>query len=510
LSFNLATILRESRQAHPDKPLCHVGDRTFSYAEIDRVSGQVAAGLDRLGIGRGDKVAVQLPNLPEFLFSYFGILKAGAVMVPLNPLLRSPEIAYHLQDCEAKLLITFEAAAEEALKATQDIPGLLATYVVSLARDAQRFPGTRPFDDLCAGPHSAEFGEHALTQADDTAVIIYTSGTTGKPKGAELTHFQMFMNCTTFGQLIALRDDDVIPVAQPMFHVFALSGLLNSAVRYGGTLALLSGFEIEAMLDVVANRRCTIFSGIPPMYIALLSADIGGRDLSALRVGLSGGSPIPAEVIRAVEAKFPTIVILEGYGLSEAGAPATYNISATERKAGSVGKPVWGVQVKVIDDDGTELSRGPGHIGEIVIRGHNVMKGYYRNPKATAEALRGGWFHTGDLGYRDEDGYLFIVDRKKDLIMRDGNKIYPREVEEALYEHPAISRAAVIGKPGETVGQDVRAFVVPKAGMTLTAEDVIAHCTQRLAAYKHPGEVRIVDSLPVGPTGKVAKKNLRV
>jgi len=246
------------------------------------------------------------------------------------------------------------------------------------------------------------------------------------------------------------------------------------------------------------------------MYIALLSADTGGRDLSALRVGLSGGSPIPAEVIRAVEAKFPPMVILEGYGLSEAGAPATHNINVTERKAGSVGKPVWGVQVKVIDDDGTELPRGPGHIGEILIRGHNVMKGYYRQPEATAEALRGGWFHTEDLGYLDEDDYLFIVDRKKDLIMRGGYKVYPREVEEALYEHPAIAQAAVIGKPGDTVGQEVLAFVAPKAGVTLTVDDVIAHCTQRLAAYKHPAEVRIVDTLPISPTGKVAKKNLRV
>jgi long-chain acyl-CoA synthetase len=510
VTFNLATILRESRHAHPDKPLCHVGDRTFSYADVDRASGQVAAGLRRLGIAAGDKVAVQLPNLPEFLFSYFGILKAGAVMVPLNPLLRAPEIAYHLQDCDAKLLITFESAAEEAVKAAQNTPGLLASYIVSAPLGEQTFTGTKPFGDLYATGDVEDAAEYRLTNADDTAVIIYTSGTTGKPKGAELTHFQMFMNCTIFGQLVALRDNDVVPVAQPMFHIFALSGLLNSTVRYGGTLVLLSGFEISTVLDVVANYRCTIFSGVPPMYISLLSADTGRQDLSSLRIGLSGGSPIPVEVIRAVEEKVPTMVILEGYGLSEAGTPVTYNISATERKAGSVGKPVWGVEVKVVDDDGAELHRGPAHIGEIVIRGHNVMKGYYRNPEATAEALRDGWFYTGDLGYRDKDGYLFIVDRKKDLIMRDGYKIYPREVEEALFEHPAVAQAAVIGKPGKSIGQEVLAFVVPKAGMTITPNDVITHCALRLAAYKHPGEVRIVDNLPVGPTGKVAKKELRV
>jgi long-chain acyl-CoA synthetase len=506
VSFNLATILRESRQTDPEKALCHNEDRTFGYAEVDQVSGCIATSLGRLRIRPGDKVAVQLPNLPEFLFSYFGILKAGAVMVPLNPMLRSPEISYHLQDCDAKLLITFETCAGEALKAAQEIPGLLATYIVTPSGSEQLPPGTRHFDELYAADDT---GELEPTNADDTAVIIYTSGTTGKPKGAELTHFQLFMNCTVFGELIGLSEDDVVPVVQPMFHVFALSGLLNTVVRYGGTLVLLPRFEIEAVLDTLAVYRCTIFSGVPTMYIALLGADIGGWDLSALRVGLSGGSPIPGDVIRAVEEKFPNMVILEGYGLSEAGPLTTYNISAEQRKVRSVGKPIWGVQVKVVDDNDAELPCGREHVGEIVVCGHNVMKGYYRNPEATADALRRGWFYTGDLGYRDDDGYLFIVDRKKDLIARGGYKIYPREVEEALFEHPLIAQAAVIGKPDEKMGQEVLAVVVARAGATLTPEDVIAHCAQRLAAYKHPSEVRIVDTLPIGPSGKVVKKQIR-
>ena len=506
MSFNLATMLRESRDAHPDKPLCHVGERTFSYAEVDQVSGRIANSLERLGIRPGDKVAVQLPNLPQFLFSYFGIVKAGAVMVPLNPQLRSPEVNYHLRDCDAKLLITFEASAEEALKGAQDIPGLLATYVVTLSGNNQCPAGTKSFDELCAAEDTRKLEP---TNADDTAVIIYTSGTTGKPKGAELTHFQLFMNCTIFGELIGFRDADVVPVVQPMFHMFALSGLLNAAVRYGGTLVLVPCFETEALLDTLADRRCTIFSAVPTMYVALLAADTGGCDLSALRVGLSGGSPIPGEVIRAVEEKFPTMVILEGYGLSET-AVTTFNISAARRKVLSVGKPIWGVQVKVVDENDAELPCGSDHVGEVVIRGHNVMKGYYRRPEATAEALRGGWFHTGDLGYRDDDGYFFIVDRKKDIIMGAGYKIYPREVEEALCEHPLIAQAAVVGRPDEKMGQEVLAFVVAKAGETLTPEDVIAHCTQRLAAYKHPSEVRIVDRLPTGPTGKVLKQELRL
>ncbi len=477
MSFNLATILRESRNAHPDRPLCHVGDLTFSYAGIDQVSERVASGLRRLGIQPGDKVAVQLPNLVEFVVAYFGILKAGAVMVPLNPLLRSSEVSYHLRDCQAKLLVTFEASADQALEAARVIPGLLATCVVYVPGNEQRLAGTTSFDELYA---TEDAGDFEPTHADDTAVIIYTSGTTGKPKGAELTHFQLFMNCTVFGQLVGFRDEDVVLVVQPMFHLFALSGLLNAAVRYGSSLALVSRFEIDTVLDVLPHRRCTIFPGVPPMYIGLLGADTGGRDLSALRVGLSGGSPIPGEVIRAVEEKFPTMVILEGYGLSETAPVATYNVSAAERKVLSVGKPIWGVQVKIVDDNDDELPCGPDHVGEIVVRGHNVRKGYYRNPEATAEVLRGGWFHTGDLGHRDDDGYFFIIDRKKDLIMRGGYKIYPREVEEALFEHPLIAQAAVIGTPDGASGQEVLAFVVAKAGQTLTAEDVTAYCDNRL------------------------------
>jgi long-chain acyl-CoA synthetase len=305
VSFNLATILRESRRANPGKPLCHVGDRTLSYGDVDQVSGCIATSLSRLGIKPADKVAVQLPNLPEFLFSYFGILKAGAVIVPLNTMLRSPEIRYHLQDCDAKLLITFETCAGEAIKAVKDIPGLLGLYSVTRTGNAQFLLGAKLFDELYCGDDT---GELEPTNADDTAVIIYTSGTTGKPKGAELTHHQLFMNCTVFGELIGLAETDVVPVVQPMFHLFALSGLLNMVVRYACTLVLLPGFEIDAVLNTLAAYRCTIFSGVPTMYIALLGAEIGGRDLSALRVGLSGGSPLPGAVIRAVEDKFPAMV----------------------------------------------------------------------------------------------------------------------------------------------------------------------------------------------------------
>ncbi|MBV9321922.1 MAG: AMP-binding protein, partial [Mycobacterium sp.] len=290
-------MLAESRAAHPDKPLCHIGDRTFSYAQVDEISGRIATSLRSLGVGRGDKVAVQLPNLPQFLFAYFGILKAGAVMVPLNPLLRAPEVRYHLQDSESRLLITFETFADEAVQGARDIEGL-QTYVVNLPGNDQRPGGTKHFDELY---FADDTGELEPTNADDTAVIIYTSGTTGKPKGAELTHFQLFMNCTFAGELFEFRDDDVGMAVLPMFHVFGLSSVLNVTVRFGGTMVLVPRFDPKTVIEELALHRCTIFSGVPTMYFALLQADTEGHDLSALRVGVSGGAAIPGEVIRAFE-----------------------------------------------------------------------------------------------------------------------------------------------------------------------------------------------------------------
>jgi len=340
-------------------------------------------------------------------------------------------------------------------------------------------------------------------------VIIYTSGTTGKPKGAELTHFQLYMNCTVAGELFGFRDDDIGVAVLPMFHVFGLSSVLNTAVRFGGTLVLIPRFEPDAVLDAIARYRCTIFSGVPTMYYTLLQADVASRDLSSLRVGISGGAAIPGEVIRAFEEKFPGVVILEGYGLSETASTTTFNVSAEQRKVLSIGKPIWGVEVRVVDEQDKPLPPGSENIGEIVIRGHNVMKGYYGNLAATAEAFRGGWFHTGDLAYADKDGYLFVVDRKKDMLIRGGYNVYPREIEEVLFGHPAVAEAAVVGKADPKLGEEILAFVVPKPGAEADPDDIMAYCRERLAAYKYPREVRIAEDLPKGPTGKILKRELR-
>ncbi len=506
MSFNLATMLRESALAHPDKPLVHIHDLTFSYAQVDEISGRVATSLLGGGLQPGDKVAVQLPNLPQFVFAYFGILKAGLVMVPLNPLLRAPEIAYHLDNCDARMLVTFEMFAEEAWKGVQQVGRPVTTYVVNLPGNDQRPDGTRHFDELYFAEDTREIEP---TMADDTAVIIYTSGTTGLPKGAELTHFQLYMNCTVAGDLFGFDDDDIGIAVLPLFHVFGLSSVLNVSVRFGGTIVLIPRFEPGQVVDAIERHRATIFSGVPTMYFALLQTDTAGRELSSLRVGVSGGAAIPGEVIRAFEEKVPGVVILEGYGLSESASTTTFNVNAEQRKVLSIGKPIWGVEVRVVDDEDKELPRGEEHVGEIVIRGHNIMKSYYNSPDATREVFRNGWFHTGDLAYRDDDGYLFVVDRKKDLIIRGGYNVYPREIEEVLFAHPAVAEAAVVGRRDDKLGEEVVAIVTVQPGASATPEEIIRYCRERVAAYKYPREVRIVDELPKGPTGKILKKELR-
>lgn len=506
MSFNLAAMLRESATAAPDKTLVYFGDQTLSHAHVDAMAGRVAAGLLGLGLEPGDKVAVQLPNVPEFLFGYFGILRAGLVMVPLNPLLTAHEIAYHLTDSDAKLLVTHEQFADAAQRGAQE-SGALPVYVVGTGTDDDARPGAaHRFDDLYA---SGTFPGLHPTSSDDTAVLLYTSGTTGKPKGAELTHFQLYMNCTVSGALFGFCADDIATAVLPLFHVFGLSSVLNVAVRYGGGLALVPRFDAQTVADTIERHRCTIFSGVPTMYVALLHLDTGDRDLSSLRAACSGGASMPGEVIQAFEEKFPGVVVLEGYGLSETASTATFNIDARQRKVLSVGRPIWGVEVRVVDPDDQELPPGEEHVGEIVVRGHNVMKGYYKRPEATAEALRDGWFRTGDLGHRDEDGYFYVVDRLKDLVIRGGYNVYPREIEEVLYAHPAVAEAAVVGRPDDRLGEEVRAYVALKPGAIATPDDLIAHCKHQLAAYKYPREVLLLDALPKGPTGKILKRELR-
>jgi long-chain acyl-CoA synthetase len=505
MSFNLATILTETTLAAPDAPAFRFGGSAASYRELDEQSGRLAAGLRAQGLRPGEVVALQLPNVPPFLTAYFGALRAGLVVLPLNPLLMAPELEYHLGDSAARLLIGFEGMHAEAAKACETLG--VPLYLAGVGPAGGSLPeGARPVSELF-GALSVESADIEPRDPGDTAVLIYTSGTTGKPKGAELTHFQLYMNCTIAGQLFGYHSDDVTLAVLPFFHVFGLSSVINVAVRYGGCLSIVPRFTPAGVLDALEGDRCTVIGGVPTMLHALAHQDITGRDLSALRVAVSGGASLPEDIMRTFEGKFG-IEVLEGYGMSETASSCSFNRPGDTR-ALSIGKPMWGVTMRVGDAADRPLPPGRENVGEILIRGHNVMKGYLERPEATAEALRGGWLHSGDLGYMDSDGFYFIVDRAKDLVIRGGYNVYPREIEEVLYAHPDIVEAAVIGKPDERLGEEVVAVVVPRPGSELSADDVIAYTRERLAAYKYPREIRFMTELPKGPSGKILKSALR-
>jgi len=366
--------------------------------------------------------------------------------------------------------------------------------------------GTRPFGELFGASPLDEPGGVPRAPGD-SAVLVYTSGTTGKPKGAELTHFQLYMTSTIAGGLFGVRTDDVVLAVLPFFHVFGLSSVINVFVRFGGCLSILPRFQPAAALDAIEADRCTVIGGVPTMLHALAQLDIADRDLSALRVAVSGGASLPEDIMRIFEDKY-RVEVLEGYGMTETASSCSFNRPG-DRKVLSIGRPLWGVRMRVADSSGRPLPAGREHVGEILIRGHNVMKGYLGRPEATAEALRGGWLHSGDLGYVDEDGFYFIVDRAKDLVIRGGYNVYPREIEEVLYAHPAILEAAVIGKPDERLGEEVVAVVALRPGHDASAEDIITYTRERLAAYKYPREIRFMAELPKGPSGKILKSALR-
>jgi long-chain acyl-CoA synthetase len=497
VSLNVATILRESVAGHPGRACLIIDGASITYAEVDLGSARVAAGLLALGMTRGDVVAVQLENCADFVFVYFGILRAGLVMAPMNPLLREQEIRHLVTDSGAKVLVTSSQHVGEVARAAAHVPVFvrggeeLPTGCASLAS----LYADHTFDDVVA------------TSSEDTAVLLYTSGTTGRPKGAELTHLQLLMNANTSGALFGFGPDDVSLGVVPFFHVYGLS-LIGVAVRYASTITVMPRFDVATAIDVMERDRVSIMFGVPTMYHALLQQDTSERDLSCFRLAVSGGAAIPGEILREVEDRYG-VLLLEGYGLSESCATATFNRSREDRRFLSIGKPIWGVEVHVVDDDARRLPRGAAHVGELVVRGHNVMKGYHNDPLATAETIRDGWLRTGDLGYEDEDGYLFIVDRKKDLVIRGGYNVYPREIEEVLYSHPGVSEAAVIGRPDDRLGEEVVAVVVARAGSDLAADELIDYCRQRLAAYKYPREIRFIEAMPLGPSGKILKKELR-
>jgi long-chain acyl-CoA synthetase len=495
--LNLGTILEASAKARPDHPALRLNQFALSYAQLDRAARGVARGLRQRGIGPGDHVAVMIPNVPEFSIAYFGILYAGCTVVPLNVLLSAPEVAYHLQDSEARLLIAHPFFAEPASKGASEAGIPLLWSSGDAAGE----------ESLVAMAHGAPLEVMHQTEATDTAVVLYTSGTTGKPKGAELTHSNLFLNCAVvLPKLVPLTNDHVALAALPLFHSFGQTCIQNASIAGGGTFTLLPRFSPEEALAIIERDRVTLFAGVPTMYFAILHHQGKARDLSSLRYCMTGGAAMPVEVLRAFEEKHG-VQVLEGFGLSETSPVASFNVLDRPRQPGSIGYPVWGVEMAILDDVDRPLP--DGERGEICVRGHNVMKGYWKRPEATKEALRNGWFHTGDIGIRDSAGSYTIVDRKKDMIIRGGFNVYPREIEEVLYTHPAVLEAAVVGVAHESHGEEVKAVLALKPGQTLTAPELIAFCKERLAAYKYPRVVEFRDALPKGPTGKILKRELR-
>src|SRR5580658_6639913 len=490
---NLARNLTNTTRVHAGRAAVRVDNAAMTYRALDEASARVAGLLHERGIKPGDRIGLMMPNVAEVPVVYYGVLRAGGVVVPMNPLLKSREVAYYLGDSGAGLLFAWHAFADPARAGAEQVEA------EAIIVDGASFP------ELLAAVGPAY--EVADADDSDTAVILYTSGTTGHPKGAELTHGNLRSNtevsCT---DIVRARPDDVIFGGLPLFHVFGQTVALNVAVAAGACLTLLPRFDAGHALRIIAGHRVTVFEGVPTMYVALLhQPDRADYDTAALRTCISGGAALPVEVLRGFEEAFGCAV-LEGYGLSETSPVASFNHPGRERKPGSIGTPIRDVQMRVVDDDDHEVPQG--EVGEIVIRGPNVMKGYWQRPEATAEALADGWFHTGDLARVDEDGYFYIVDRKKDLIIRGGYNVYPREIEEVLYEHPAVAEVAVVGVPHDELGEEVGAAVALKEGSEVTPEELREHVKSQVAAYKYPRLVWLVQDLPKGPTGKILKREI--
>ncbi|MEM1269473.1 MAG: long-chain fatty acid--CoA ligase [Bacteroidota bacterium] len=513
--LNLSVLIEEAARTRPDKTAYVMGDVRLTFAQVNGMAAQVANALHGMGVERGDHVALSCPNVPYFPIVYYGILKAGAVVVPLNVLLKGREIAYHLQDSDAKVYFCFEGTetlpmAQDGHAGFQDTPAC-EHMVVMTANPAGPSPieGVPTLGQVMA-PQSPVF-DTVQTTSEDTAVILYTSGTTGQPKGAELTHFNMFYNAVSSANLFQAKDDDITLIVLPLFHSYAQTCLMNAFAYAASTAVLLPRFDPAAVLGLLLKENVTVFAGVPTMYWALLNyPDADNFDLEAianqLRLCSSGGSALPVEVLHRFEERY-RVPILEGYGLSETSPVASFNTLDRERKPGSIGTPLWGVEMRVVDAEDKPVP--DGETGEIVIRGHNVMKGYYQRPDVNAHVLRGDWFHTGDVGKRDADGYYYIVDRVKDMIIRGGLNVYPREIEEVLATHPAVSLAAVIGVPHDRHGEEVKAFVILKDGAEATPEEIVAWSKENMAAYKYPREVEIRATLPMTATGKILKTELR-
>ncbi|WP_028281439.1 long-chain fatty acid--CoA ligase [Arthrobacter sp. H5] len=502
---NLAENLSAAAAAHQDALAIKLDDVELTFGAMELMSQRVCGLLSQKGVSPGDRVALVMPNIPQMAFIYYGVLRFGAIVVPLNPLLKAREVAYHLTDSGARLVFAWDGIVKEAVAGAETSAADQGVPLEVITVDGGTFMQQLSQVEPALGVHSVDGGE--------TAVLLYTSGTTGRPKGAALTHDNLRRNAEISRDLMGTTAGDVLFGGLPFFHIFGQTCALNASVLTGATVTLLPKFEPAKALEIIQRDRVTIFEGVPTMYIAMLRhPSVSSADLSSLRVAVSGGSALPVEVLREFERVFGA-ELLEGYGLSETSPIVSFNRRGTERKPGSIGTPVDGVEVRMLDEDGAEVPTG--EVGELSVRGHCVMKGYWNNDDATAAAIPDGWFRTGDLAKFDDDGAIFIVDRKKDVILRGGYNVYPREVEEVLYEHPAVAEAAVIGVADDLQGEEIVAVVALKAEAaaqdeTALRQEILDFVKERVAAYKYPRTLEFVDALPKGPTGKILKREIKV
>src|SRR4051812_1488789 len=491
---NFAEELAAAAAEAGDRPAVKLEDIVLNYSALEAAAARAAGMLRAKGVQTGDRVGMQMPNVPYFPIVFFGALRLGAVVVPMNPLLKGREVAYYLSDSGAKVVVAWHGFADAAQEGSKETG---AECVIAEPGEFEQLLG------------AAEPVESTAERADDDpAVIIYTSGTTGTPKGATLTHSNLATGAEVARDLVDAGPDFVGLATLPLFHVFGMNSVMNVALQARALLTLLPRFEPGKALEIIQRDKVTSFAGVPTMYSALLHhPDREKYDVSSLDLCVSGGSAMPVELLHGFDEAFGAKV-LEGYGLSETTGMGSFNVPDRERKAGSIGVPIGGTEMKVVDDDDNELPQGER--GEIVMRGPFVMKGYWNKPEATEEVMKGGWFHTGDIATVDEDGYLFIVDRKKELVIRGGYNVYPREIEEVLYTHAAVREAAVIGIAHDELGEEVAAAVALKEGADASPEEIRDYVKQRVAAYKYPRVVWIEDELPKTATGKILKREIEV
>lgn len=497
LKMPLDKILSKSAEEFGDKTAIVWNEKDYSFKDLDSMSNKFANALLEMGLSKGDRVCIFMQNSPEFVISHFGIIKAGGITVPLNVMYRRHELVHMVNDSGASIVVTSESNLPHVLEVKNALKSLKQIVVTSFNVPDECLS----FYRLLEG--SSDTPTNVANNDEDLAVICYTSGTTGSAKGAMITHSNFISNIATISKLWELSDNDRLMMALPMFHVHGLGIAVHGMVYCGYTMILLERFDARKVLEGIERHRCTVFMGVPTMYIKLLEMEDHKYDLSSMRLWTVGSAPMPVDAMEKFKEKYG-FELLERYGMTETAVVIASNPLRGKRKPGSVGLPIPGVEVRIVDDEDNELP--VNEVGEIVVRGPNVMKGYWNRPQETEEAFRKGWFHTGDLGKIDEEGYLHIVGRKKEMIISGGFKIFPREVEEVLHAHPKVKEVAVVGIPDPVRGESVKAFIVLKDGMTASDEELDEYCRNNLAAFKVPRIYEFVSSLPRTPSGKILNR----